>query len=297
MTRRLGTAIGAVLALGLLAGCGSGATSSGGAQDFSAPVPADGSLGKRGAGEAAGIAPNAPVPPDQKIDPLTPNSISPERQLIRTARLELSAADVAGVVGRGKEAATRAGGFAGAEETRETRATLTLRVPSDKLDAVLDELAKLGTVNVRDVRSTDVTDQLVDTQSRLTSQRASVERVRALLGRANTVGEIVQVEGELNRRQADLEALQRRLESMSNQVAMSTVTLTAVRTGAPPAKADTGFLAGLASGWNALLAFGSGLLTAIGAVLPFAVVVAVPVLALVIWLRRRRPSPVVTAEE
>ncbi|GAA4001652.1 DUF4349 domain-containing protein [Allokutzneria multivorans] len=286
-----------MLALGLLAGCGSGALSSGEAQsahDLAAPVPADGSLSKRGAGEVAGVAPNAPVPPDQKIDPL---SISPERQLIRTARLELSAADVTGVVGRGKEAATRAGGFAGAEETRETRATLTLRVPADKLDAVLDELTKLGTVNVRDVRSTDVTDQLVDTQSRITSQRASVERVRALLARANTVGEIVQVEGELNRRQADLEALQRRLESMSNQVAMSTVTLTVLRTGAPPAKADSGFLAGLASGWNALLAFGSGLLTAIGAVLPFAVVIAIPVLALVIWLRRRKAAPVIATEE
>ena len=271
---------------------------------MSAPAPAEsgGSSGKRGAGDAAaGIAPNVPLAPDQKPEPVAPNSISPQRQLIRIARLELKAADVAEAVGRGKDAATRAGGFAGAEETRESRATLTLRVPSDKLDPVLEELAKLGEVTVRDVRSTDVTDQLVDTQSRIASQKASVDRVRALLERANTVGEVVQVEGELTRRQAELEALQKRLESMSNQVAMSTVTLTVTRTGAPPAKADSGFLAGLASGWNALLAFGSGLLTAIGAVLPFAAVLAIPVLALVIWLRRRKsaavPAVPVAAEE
>ncbi|MCP3799030.1 DUF4349 domain-containing protein [Allokutzneria sp. A3M-2-11 16] len=308
MTRRLGPALGAVLVLGLLAGCGSGARTSGTPQseyDLSAPAPADnsggGTPGKRGAGESAGIAPNAPIPPDQKPEPVAPNSISPQRQLIRTARLELKAADVAEAVGRGKDAATRAGGFAGAEETRESRATLTLRVPSDKLDPVLEELAKLGEVTVRDVRSTDVTDQLVDTQSRIASQKASVERVRALLERANTVGEVVQVEGELTRRQAELESLQKRLESMSNQVAMSTVTLAVTRTGAPPPKADSGFLSGLASGWNALLAFGSALLTGIGAVLPFAVLLAIPVLALVIWLRRRKPAAVpggpVAAEE
>ncbi|SDN16766.1 protein of unknown function [Allokutzneria albata] len=299
VTRRLGTALGAVLVLGLLAGCGSGATYSGAAQseqDLAAPLPADGSGGKRGAGESAGgVAPNVPVPPDRKVEPLAPSSISPQRQLIRTARLELKAPDVTEVVGRGKDAAGRAGGFSGAEETREGRATLTLRVPSDKLDPVLEELAKLGEVTARDVRSTDVTDQLVDTQSRIATQKASVDRVRALLDRANTVGEVVQVEGELTRRQAELESLQKRLESMSNQVAMSTVTLTVTRTGAPPAKPDSGFLAGLASGWNALLAFGSALLTGIGAVLPFAVVLAIPVLGLVIWLRRRKRAAVVPA--
>ncbi|MFB9905177.1 DUF4349 domain-containing protein [Allokutzneria oryzae] len=295
MTRRLGTALGAVLLLGLLAGCGSGATSSRNAEpafDMASPAPAD---GRRGAGEGGtGLSPEQKAAPERKpVQPVPSaepvNSVSPQRQLIRTARLELRAADVAEAVGRGKEAATRAGGFAGAEEARESRATLTLRVPSDKLDGVLDELGRLGEVSLRDVRSTDVTDQLVDTQSRIASQRASVDRVRALLERANTVGEVVQVEGELTRRQADLEALQRRLESMSNQVAMSTVTLTVTKTSAPSAAAaDSGFLAGLESGWKALLAFGSGLLTAIGAVLPFAVVIAVPVVALVIWLRRRR---------
>jgi hypothetical protein len=50
----------------------------------------------------------------------------------------------------------------------------------------------------------------------------------------------------------------------------------------------TGFVGGLGSGWDAFTASVSGLLTAIGAVLPFAVFFALLAAPVVWWLRRRR---------
>jgi uncharacterized membrane protein (Fun14 family) len=54
-----------------------------------------------------------------------------------------------------------------------------------------------------------------------------------------------------------------------------------------PPVPQTGFLAGLASGWNALKSFTVVALTVVGALLPFLVVFAL-IGAPVVWLVRRR---------
>ena len=88
-------------------------------------------------------------------------------------------------------------------------ATLTLRVPPT---AFAPDAGRSWAASARSwtasaaprtspPRSTDIA-------SRLRSQQRSVARVRALLAQAKTIGEIVQVEGELSRREADLESLE-----------------------------------------------------------------------------------------
>ena len=75
---------------------------------------------------------------------------------------------------------------------------------------------------------------------------------------------------------------------------MSLVTLT-VRlsaSGGPVDEEETGFLASLEAGWNALLVFGGGLISIFGVLLPWLVVLAVigiPVWFL--WRRRRSLAP------
>jgi hypothetical protein len=117
--------------------------------------------------------------------------------------------------------------------------------------------------------------------------------VQALLSRAKSLGEVVQVEGELTRRQADLESLESQQHALAAQVSLSTVELTLrPRPAAHPLSASghLGFLDGLRGGWNAFVAVVLVGLTVIGAVLPFAVVGGL--LALITWrvLARRRPQ-------
>jgi hypothetical protein len=172
--------------------------------------------------------------------------------------------------------------------------TLVLSVPADKLDTALDQLSKqVGTVVRRTTSSQDVTAQYVDTESRLKTMRASVARVRALMTQAKDIGQVVVLEGELSRRQADLESLESQLGALKNSVERSTVTISLSTPGNEP-QTSTGFLAGLSAGWNAFTASGSGLLTAIGAVLPFAAFFALIGGSVFWWVRRRqanRPPP------
>jgi ABC-type Fe3+-hydroxamate transport system substrate-binding protein len=165
---------------------------------------------------------------------------------------------------------------------------LTLSVPSDRLDSALDQISKIdGTVLQRTTSSQDVTSQYVDTQSRLKTMSASVERVRALMAQAKDLGQVVALESEVSRREADLEAMQSQLDALRTSVERSTLAVSLSTPGNEPVTVN-GFMAGLRSGWDAFTTSASALLRGVGALLPFAVFFALLGAPLWSWWRRRR---------
>lgn len=279
-----------------LAGCGSNdaGTSMSSAGEAAAPAqPQQGASAKDGKGSSVGQQGKpAGVPVGQ--------AGVQDRKLVKTAKLALAANDVPAIVESVRQVALGAGGYTGQERSDKNSATVSLAVPSDKLDSTLAELSKLGEVTSREQNTQDVTEQVVDVESRIATQKASVERVRALLAKANSVGEITSVEAELTTREAELESMQRRQQALAGSVAMSTISVSVSQKGAPPAKPDdhSGFFGGLANGWDAFLTFGGGVLTVLGALGPFLLFLGVPAFALIWWLRKRRlaripgPEPV-----
>jgi hypothetical protein len=265
--------VGLVL-LGLaLAGCSAGSNTSGSAgMDQAAPEVA-----QQKAPQQQENAPAAVQPVQQQ-----------ERQLVRTATVDLRSDDVLKAIGQVKDRAQAVGGFAGQENSTKDRGSVTVRVPSSELDRVVRDLASVGEVTRSEVRSEDVTDQLVDVEARIATQKASVERLRVLFERAGTTAEIAQIESELTKRQSELESMQRRSESLKGKVALATLTVQVSTVPiAPPAPEEAGFGSAFVGGWNAMITVLGGLLIGIGAVLPFVLVLALPA-ALVIYLVRRR---------
>ncbi|GAA1980405.1 DUF4349 domain-containing protein [Amycolatopsis minnesotensis] len=210
-----------------------------------------------------------------------------DRKLAKTATIALTAPDPAAVGEGARRAAMVAGGFVGEERTDGKSASLSVSVPAAKLDSTLDELAKLGAVVHKAQHAQDVTEQVVDVQSRLASQRKSVERVRALLDRAGSVSEVASVESELTTRETELESLQAKQDSLTAQVDMATISVSVGLPVAPkPDSAPGGFTSGLANGWSAFLTFGSGVLTGLGAAAPFLALLLIP--AALYWHHRRK---------
>ncbi|MFN2495717.1 MAG: DUF4349 domain-containing protein [Pseudonocardiaceae bacterium] len=230
-------------------------------------------------GRPGGTGP--PVPVGQPVP-------ASSRQVVRDATVELRVDNLAQATERARLIGPSHGGFVAAEESTPEVSSLTLRVAGTELDAALAALAELGEVTARRLSTQDVTEQTVDLAARINSQRASVERVRALLDRATTIGEVVQVESELTWRQAELESLQQRAAALADQVALSTIRVRLAGPESEPAAGAGGFGSGLAAGWDALLASGRVVLRVIGVVLPFAMVLAVPVGVALLWYRRRR---------
>ena len=85
----------------------------------------------------------------------------------------------------------------------------------------MDSSAALGTPRERTVSAEDVTEQVVDTEERLVALRASRDRLRLLMERATSVADVVTVERELARVQAELESMERRLNALRGAVTLS----------------------------------------------------------------------------
>lgn len=212
---------------------------------------------------------------------------------IRTKDVQLAADKAAALVGGGD-------GYVGDiqttsnDEGQTVGIQVVLRVPVDDYNHVVAEVKKLGTVTSNAHKATDVTKDLTDVESRIASQKKSIERLRTLMSQANTVGDVIQVESELSTREADLESLQSQQATLSAQAALSTLTLNFEKPPAKPAPGaaaedNTGFLPGLKAGWHALGATVDVTLTVLGALLPFLVGIAIiGVLPAWLLIRHRR---------
>ncbi len=298
----------ALLAAGLavaagLAGCGSSRSGSGGSN----AAPARGTELQGDSNEKPAAPPDAggkggvPAPnqPAQQPKKLVPDS----RSIVYTGSITVRVSNVDEAAGRAGAMATGAGGFVGGDKRtvndKRSEAQLILRVPSAKFNDILASLSRDlgGKEESRAVSTEDVTDQVVDVNARITTAQASVDRVRALLARAQTISEIVSLESELSRREADLESLKARKAKLDDLTSLSTITVLLLgpdATGAQPKKEESGFLAGLKTGWHAFVASLVVLLTVLGALLPWVIVLGAPAAAL-LWLlrrRRRRVGPV-----
>jgi hypothetical protein len=256
--------------------------------------------GGTGEDRAPSAADGAPAAPDKAAGggaakgAAAQRAIPEERAIVYTAQLTVRVDDVSTASRKAEDIAVAAGGLVTEERTdnpserADATSMITVRVPPARFRNVMAQLAGLGERLSSAQSAADVTSQVVDVEARVASQRQSVARVRALLNRAQNIGEVVSIESELARREADLDALLARQKQLSEQTDLATITATLVGPAADVRtdKPEMGFLTGLRNGWTG---FGVALqiaLTVFGAILPFLGLAAVAFLPLR-WLVRR----------
>lgn len=267
----------------LLVGCGGGVGTSDGDSPMAAPASGGREL-ESGALDS------------ESEEPL-------ERQITREAFITLRVDNVAEAAASIRLLAVELKGRVSWEEINDSSgrfgaySTITLAVPSSKLDQALDSLAEMGTVQTRSISATDVTEEVVDVNSRIATMRESIDRLNALMKKSGSVADIAAIEGELTKRQAELDSLLTRQKYLTGRVEMSPITVTLVPKGAEYSQPNP-FVEGLQQGWAAFTGSITVLIALIGAVLPFAVVALLIALPLVRWQRKRaasrpKPKPVV----
>ncbi|MGA5762697.1 DUF4349 domain-containing protein [Nonomuraea bangladeshensis] len=276
----------------LLAGCGGGGAT---VQSASAPAVAQDMNAEARPVPTASKAARGVAKTDQAGLVSDVKVTRQDRQVIYTGSMTVRVKQVGDAVEQAKQIVTAAGGYLSSEQSssaskaRET-ATLEFKIPPTGYNAALGRLGKeLGTQVSMKQSTQDVTLQVADVESRLKSAERSLESLRTLLKRADTIGQVLDVEREIATRQADLESLQAQQKELATQVAMATLTLRLlgpVAEAAQPEEESDGFLAGLKSGWKALLSSLVVLLTLLGAVLPW-LLVSLPLVALLVYLVRR----------
>lgn len=111
-------------------------------------------------------------------------------------------------------------------EAVERTAYLRIRVPQTNLDALLEALGALGTVQQQGLSAEDVSAQIVDAQARLRNLRKSEESLLKIMERSGEISHVLEVSRELSRVREQIEQIDARVQNLKTQVRYSTVELT-----------------------------------------------------------------------
>lgn len=227
--------------------------------------------------------------------------VTVERKIIRNAELTLEAnqpeesqaaiTKIAETKGGFVVESTQSGGDAKAAK-RDT-VTMTIRVPAAKFDEALNEIrATASRVIIESVKGQDVTEEFIDVEARLRTQKALEAQFLELMKQSKSVDEALKVQTEIARVRGEIEKVEGRKRFLESQASLSTVKIT-IRTPAAFSSNAPGFFSrlteSLGRGFDAALSFILVFVTAIIALLPFLILIVLPIyLVIRYFLRRHR---------
>ncbi|WP_366924526.1 DUF4349 domain-containing protein [Metallumcola ferriviriculae] len=250
------------------------------------------------AGSAAGIAKEEALPPaavkyEQRV----------ERKVVRRASFTLEVKDVPGAEQSLRQSVEKFGGYvesANMQKQTEDRyfANLTLRVPQDSFNQMLDDIKKLGEVRDTSFNGDDVTRQYYDTQARLKVMREEEESLLEVLDKASKIEDIMQVRRELSRVRQEIESLDSQLKNLSQMADLATINVSLRTEDVPKNTISTTGMGGVWSrtmqafvlSTNRLIRGLGETLIGVGALLPILILLAALILFVAAIVRFRRQS-------
>ncbi len=233
----------------------------------------------------AGIAdaPQAPAPPGGPA-----NDTTVQKDIVTTGTMRMTVASPREAADKFVDATVGAGGHveSRSEQSGQGRPTveLVLRIPSSKVDGVLEQIGTLGTIDSMQIGHEDVTAQRVDLDARIRALQTSVDRLLDLMSKAASTSALLEAESTLTERQAELDSLKSQRAALGDQIAYSTITVDLATE--PEVIAPGGFSGAVEDGWDALVKLGGGIAATFGFLLSW-----IPIFALfagAVWLLRRR---------
>ena len=196
-----------------------------------------GGCSKRAA-RAVGVGASAQTPAQKVATTLPPTSATSGkpagRRIIRNASLSMTVADPAAAQHKASAIVNKSGGYVanatsrrlGTSRDAPLHITLELRVPADHLDRALDKLKALATgIDGEQIESRDVTDEYIDLDARLHTQKALELQYLDILKNAAKVSDALEVQKQLASVRGKIEKLEGRKRVLENQITMSTIKL------------------------------------------------------------------------
>ena len=201
-----------VLAGSILAGCAAHKTAAPLAEESYTAAAWDGAVYDYAAAPA-----EAPVPSGDASTPA---------KIIHTAEMDLETTDFDGAVEALAELTGELGGYYGSSRLDTDggrRASYTVRVPAENFRAFLDRAG--GICHVLSVRedAADVSEVYYDTEGRLRTQQAKLDRLRELLGQAADMEDMIALEGAISQTEEEIDRLSGTLSRWDSQVDLASV--------------------------------------------------------------------------
>lgn len=161
-------------------------------------------------------------------------AVTTEQKLIKRVNISAETEDLDTLLtGLGKKI-SELGGYIESQELfngsayssyRSRSAYMTVRIPADKLSDFVGEVQGQSNVVSLNESQDDVTLKYVDTQSRMNALQAEQERLLELMGKAETMSDLLEVEQRLTEVRYELESVTSQMRVLENQVSYATVEL------------------------------------------------------------------------
>lgn len=157
-----------------------------------------------------------------------------ERKLIKTVELEAETEDLDALLTALSARIGELGGYVESQQvyngsaysTRYSRnASLTIRIPAESLDGFVDHVAGSTNIVSNHAYIDDVTLTYVATESRVNALLTEEARLLELMGQAENMSDLLEIEARLTDVRYELESVTSQLNVLENQVSYSTVYL------------------------------------------------------------------------
>lgn len=154
---------------------------------------------------------------------------------------------------------------------------VVISVPAESFERAKNDAGQLGTVKGQSQNSQNVTEEYVDLQARIKNQQAYVDSIQALLAKAKTIDEILQVQQTLTYAQEQLEQLKGRFQYLEAHTSFSTLAMNIYEVGTdvvtPPG--EWGFVQALKDAAHNLVDAFSAVVRGLGWLIPALLIVVV----------------------
>jgi hypothetical protein len=216
-----------------------------------------------------------------------PNASAVSARIIKTARIRVEVGEnsFGSSFAEAERLAARYGGFVSDSFTASRPARsgeVTIRVPSAVFESVIADLKSLGEVEAQRVSGVDVTAEFVDLEARLRNWEAQERVLLRLMREADTIGESLQVQRELQGARLEIEQIHGQLRVLRDQTTLATISVVIHEPGAVEEEADEG---GLDGAWDRAIAAAGDVLEAMVVGLGYLVPIGAALIAL--WLVTR----------
>ncbi len=153
------------------------------------------------------------------------------RKIVKTATLSIKTKNYETFMNGVKQKIEQYGGYI--EQSQEynydnasnRNANMNVKVPADKLEKFIEELAAIGTITSKTIASSDITDSYIDVESRIKALETEEETLLGLLKKAESLTDVIELQERLSTVRADLERIKAQKQSYDGMVAYSGVTL------------------------------------------------------------------------
>lgn len=104
--------------------------------------------------------------------------------------------------------------------------TITAKVPSDKFDLLVKNISMIGKVMNENIHSNDVTEEYIDLETRIKTQKELEQRLLKLLDeKAVKLSDVIEIEEKLASVRLQIEGIEGKLKLLKSQSDLSTLTI------------------------------------------------------------------------